>query len=259
VPLSCQCGGLWGKKKTWSGGKVAWFVIGLFWLWFSWGMARSAPELQSHNGAENDIIWRIGMILIGGACLVAAYVTGARSWKCSCCGTSVATHNRFGDSVGTLVWGVIFIIGACMLWHCEFGNPFDELALIRRAQIAQGFVVDTWEDAEEGVRGGPYWSHGARYTYRIPDGREFTERTNPRPGQLKEVFRDLEKPYPIEVEYLPDNPAVSRGKGDGCQSVIEWLWRTVGLGSFLLVMFLAPGIVLIHNGLRDIGKLRTNS
>jgi hypothetical protein len=76
-------------------------------------------------------------------------------------------------------------------------------------------------------------------------------------GQLKEKFRDLQRPYPIEVEYLPNNPSVSRIKGDGSASITDWLWRKAGLGSLLLALFVSPGIILLRNGIRDLKMLRT--
>jgi hypothetical protein len=169
----------------------------------------------------------------------------------------MATTNEYSDSVKTLIWGVIWILGACWFWYYLAGNPLDELALIRRAQVAPGFIVDTWEDAESGDEGGTHWSHGATYTYRIPDGREFTQSAAIRSGRLKEEFQDLQQPYPIEVEYLPDNPTVSRIKGDGCESIMGWLLRKIGLGSLLLALLASPGIALLRNGVRDIRRLRT--
>jgi hypothetical protein len=163
----------------------------------------------------------------------------------------MATTNKLGGSVKTLIGGVLWILGACWFWYHSFGNPLDELALIRGAQIAPGFIVDTWEEPDSGPEGGTLWFHGSTYHYRTPDGREFTQKTGDRSGMLKEEFQDLQKPYPIEVEYLSDNPAVSRIKGDGCRSVMEWLWRKVGLGSFLLAMLLSPGIVVLRDGIRN--------
>jgi len=168
----------------------------------------------------------------------------------------VTTGYQIGDSVKTLLCGFLWILGVCWFWYYVAGNPLDELALIRRAQVAPGFIVDTWEDVEDGDRGQATWFHGATYTYHIPDGREFTQSTKSTSGRLKEEFQDLQRPYPVEVEYLPDNPAVNRIKGDGCASITEWLWRKVGLGGLLLALFASPGIVLLRNGVRDIKRIK---
>lgn len=147
------------------------------------------------------------------------------------------------------------VVVACWFWHYLVGNPFDELALIQRGQTVSGFIIDTWEDAESGDEGGTVWFHAAIYKYRLPDGREFTRSTNVRSGRLKDEFRALTQPYPVEVEYLPDKPLVSRLKGDGSDSMFDWLWRKAGLGIVLLVFFLSPGIVMLRDGFRDLRKL----
>ena len=80
--------------------------------------------------------------------------------------------------------------------------------LIQRGENTQGYIIDVWEDYEPAERGAGFWIHGATYTYQLPDGREFTGRLNGE-GRLKPEFRSLTQPYPVEVAYLPDNPAVS--------------------------------------------------
>ncbi|MEQ8789891.1 MAG: DUF3592 domain-containing protein [Pirellulaceae bacterium] len=155
-------------------------------------------------------------------------------------------------------WGVVFLLGAVWFWHYLVGNPFDEFALVTRGQTAPGFIVDTWEDVEYGDEGGTHWFHAAVYKYRLPDGREFTQRTKTNSGPLRSEFRDLTQPYPIEVEYLPDAPAVSRIKGNGSPSVFDWLWRRVGLGGLLLALFLSPGIFMLRIALSDFKKYRQN-
>jgi len=73
------------------------------------------------------------------------------------------------------------------------------------------------------------------YIYRIGDGREFTTLDGTPVGELRER---------LQVEYLPDKPAVSRIKGDGCQAVTEWLWRKVCPWALLLLLLCSPGVCL---------------
>jgi len=148
-----------------------------------------------------------------------------------------------------VVLGVAFTIGGILFWFSLVGNPLDELALIQRGKVAPGFIVDTWEEAESGDEGGTIWFSAAIYEYRLPDGRDF-KGVSDGSGRLKDELRGLTEPHPIEVEYLPDDPNVSRIKGDGCQSVTEWLWRKAGLGTLLLAMFVAVGVCMLYGGLR---------
>ncbi len=160
----------------------------------------------------------------------------------------------FRESIKTILWGVLWVVGACWFYFALGGNPLAELALIQRARIAPGSIVDTWEEYDgESDAGQDLWSHGSTYTYRLPDGREFTQSTEGW-GQLKDAFFDLQEPYPVEVEYLPEDPKVSRIRGDGSSSVREWIWRQGVFGSLLLALFLSPGIVLLRNGLRQLKR-----
>ena len=161
--------------------------------------------------------------------------------------------DEYRDSIKTILWGVALILGACGFWYGLVDNPLNEFALIQRARLAHGFIIDTWEDVEDG-EGEDYWHHRAMYKYRLPDGREFTQSTKDSPGRLKDEFRNLQQPHPIEVEYLPEDPSISRIKGCGSDSISDWLWRKVGLGTLLLAWFLSPGIVLLRNGVRDFKK-----
>jgi hypothetical protein len=122
------------------------------------------------------------------------------------------------------------------------GNPFHELALIRNSQITNGYLVDSFEIETAGSNDRIGVCDRGVYAYRLPDGREFKTFTDVPTGQLKELQK---------VEYLLDNPAVSRIKGDGCQTITEFLWRKVGVGGLLLVAFLSIGFVVARNAISE--------
>lgn len=157
------------------------------------------------------------------------------------------SRHKLTEPVKTLICGVVAILVALWFWLSLVKNPFHEFALIRRAQVAAGSLVDTFESEQEDFRGHVYFSDVGVYAYRVPDGREFKTTTRVPTGQLKEHQ---------EVEYLPDSPAVSRIRGDGCHSITEWLWRKVALGLLLLAIFLSPGVVLLRRAIRAMKRLR---
>lgn len=167
----------------------------------------------------------------------------------------MAIRKEHSGPLKTMICGVLFVLGGCWFWYHLVGNPLDELALIRRGQTVPGSIIEAWEDAEDGSAGGTKWYHRAVYEYRMPGGLEYKQHTKDLPGRLGGDLGELKQPYPIEVEYLPDNPALSRIKGNGCQSVGEWLWRKAGLGIFLLALFLSPGIAMFLRGARDLRKV----
>jgi len=154
------------------------------------------------------------------------------------------------DSIKTIVWGVILLFLGGYFWYYFAGNPFEELALIRRAEIATGSLSATYEDEQEDYRGHVYLTDVGIYIFQLPDGREFKASTKRPTGQLKE--RE-------DVEYLPDKPAVNRVKGDGSQTVAEWFVRKVAIGSLLLVLALSPGAVLLRHAVRRILWSRLDS
>ncbi|MEN6426694.1 MAG: DUF3592 domain-containing protein [Phycisphaerales bacterium] len=169
--------------------------------------------------------------------------------------------NVDGSIGGNSVWspmkiaafGVLLLLGACWFWWHEAGNPLVELALIRNGLAAPGLITDAWEDVEEDDKGGDHWFHSVVYTYRLADGREFTGKVHGR-GRLRDDiarYTSLNRTYPITVEYLPPDPSVSRIKGSGCQSYVEWLWRKMGVGLILLALFCSPGVYLILHAVRD--------
>ena len=81
--------------------------------------------------------------------------------------------------------------------------------LMQRGETTQGYITDTWEDViDTEEKGSVRFIHGATYTYQLSDGREFTGKVDGE-GKLKPELRSLKQPYPVEVTYLPDNPAVS--------------------------------------------------
>ena len=164
-----------------------------------------------------------------------------------------STVKELWGAMWPVLLAVLWVLFACWFVYNQTGNPLNDFALIRGAETAPGFIVDTWEDVLDDGHRGVRWYYGYEYRYHAADGREYSQ-VKHRSGQLKDEFSDLNEPVPIEVEYLPDNPSVSRIKGSGCQSVTEWLWRNVGR-VILLAMLVAPSLVFFRNGFRDIKKL----
>lgn len=151
------------------------------------------------------------------------------------------------DINGSLIWGVVAIFVGLWFWSALVKNPFDELALIRKAQTATGLLIETQEHEAEDFRGHVYLSDIGVYSFHLPSGLEFKTITRAASGQL---------PQNPVVEYLADDPTVSRIRGTGSQSIIEWLWRKAGLGTLLLALFMSPGVALLRHAARDIQRHR---
>ena len=155
----------------------------------------------------------------------------------------------------TMWWGVFWIAGAVWFWLEAAGNPITDLRLALSGRVAPGHVIGAWENAEDTDFGQTSWSHSIAYSFKLPDGSEIKAGYRGG-GRLLPAFVDLKQPVPVEVEYLPSSPSDNRVKGYGSQSFGDWLWRKVGLGGFLLAMFLRPGATLLREGF---AKLRFSS
>lgn len=121
--------------------------------------------------------------------------------------------------------------------------------LMQRGETAPGFITNAWEDVADVERGSVRWFHGGTYTYQLPDGREFTGKVEGE-GRLKPNFRSLIQPYPVEITYLPDNPAIS------CISAnlpdnIPGIFRHSPFEYFLATLFLLLGFYLLRVLMRE--------
>ncbi len=142
-----------------------------------------------------------------------------------------------------IFWGLVWIVIASSLTHYWIGNPIYELALIRSAEVAQGTLVESFQedDAVLKDRGRvEAWKVGV-YSFRVPDGRIFNVVDEAAIGQLKQERT---------IEYLPDNPNVNRFQGEGSQSIMSWLFGKVILGTLLLVLIVSPGLIVLRERIK---------
>lgn len=121
--------------------------------------------------------------------------------------------------------------------------------LMQRGETTSGYIIDTWEDVIDTERGGVDWIHGATYTYQLPNGQEFTAKLEGE-GRLKPEFRSLAQPYPVEVTYLPDNPAVSCISADLPDNILG-IFRHSPFQYFLAALFLLLGFYLLRVLIRE--------
>jgi hypothetical protein len=146
----------------------------------------------------------------------------------------------------TMLSGLICLILGFGFWYLllgrtSVGNPLTDWALLRHGRTVSGLIVDAEEDVGDGPNGRAVWSNGLQYTYQIPDGRKFTA-SQDFSGRLP---KELEIPTAVEVEYLPENPQISRIKGTGSESVWHYIPRVaVNLG--LLALCLLPGASILN-------------
>ncbi len=142
-----------------------------------------------------------------------------------------------------IFWGLVWIVIASSLTHYWIVNPIYELALIRSAEVAQGTLVESFQedDAVLKDRGSVDEWKVRVYSFRVPDGRKFNVVDEAAIGQLKQERT---------IEYLPDNPNVNRFQVEGSQSIMSWLFGKVILGTLLLVLIVSPGLVVLRERIK---------
>ena len=164
-------------------------------------------------------------------------------------------NNRLYTYTKILAFGLIVTGLACFWLYTAIGDAWQELMLMQHHETCSGFIVDVWEDVDEADSGEDLWYSYATYTYSLTDGQQFTQTTGGR-GRLKSEFGDLSEPYPIEVEYLADNPTVSRIKGEGPDTILGWLRTEVGYLAFLPLLLLGIGLYLLWQEVSELRQLR---
>jgi hypothetical protein len=154
--------------------------------------------------------------------------------------------------------GLIVTGLACYGLYTSLDDAWQELKLMRNHETCSGYIIEIWEEMiGETDYGKLMWEYWGIYTYRLPDGREFTQYTRGH-GRLKPEILDHSMPYPIEVEYLPDNPAISRIKGDGPNNILSWLRSEVADWGLLTFILLAVGVYLLLKAVRELRNQDNN-
>jgi len=159
----------------------------------------------------------------------------------------------------SFIWGVIALIIAIWLVFSATGNPINEYKLITQGKEIDGHITQAEEYVESGDEGGSIYSYSYGYKFQLPNGSIIKSGGNSS-GRLPNQLSDLTDPYPARVVYLPTNPEINKLKNSLSKNIWELLWRKIGLGSLLLVLFSSVGIITLKHGIRqyksDLEKIR---
>ncbi len=149
------------------------------------------------------------------------------------------------DVMSVLAAGVLMII-LCCIGADVVRHYRTDFALIQRSQTVSGCIVSVWENSADEL--GIFRAHGGVYEYRLSDGRKFSASTYLGYGYLADEPRYHQKADPVQIEYLPEKPNVSRLKGDGL-NLIKWslhvgFWTLALTGGFgFSLFFIYLGVV----------------
>lgn len=101
-----------------------------------------------------------------------------------------------------LIFGVFWVLVSCVAWYYVGGDLFAQIGLSMNHRCAPGVIIDGDEELGENH----VWTSRVVYRYKIPDGRSITS-SSVLDGRLPGL------PFPVEVEFFPARPEISRIKG----------------------------------------------
>ncbi|MCX6350871.1 MAG: hypothetical protein NTX03_03305 [Bacteroidetes bacterium] len=161
------------------------------------------------------------------------------------------------DLIQSCVLGTLALIIAIAFWQGMLEiNPYHEFLLITKATTVKGFITHS-EEEEDDVESETQGSRRSfiiyyDYTFTTKKGeiiKDHASDRSPKSGYLQEANAT---PLPIDVEYISSDPQIHRIKDMTGQAntLFDFLWRRIGLGIILLLVFCGIGFEIIKNGIK---------
>lgn len=160
--------------------------------------------------------------------------------------------------VKSIIIGLAIPIVAVWLWYnSNNNNPINEYLLITQSKTTKGFITNAEEyeeevDQDSGPSGIKY-SFSYDYNFRLANGKVIYAHGSEDGSHLPDDMQDVSsKPYEVQVQYLPNNPDVSRVKNFlwHNETVYEWFRFNILLGLIILIVCLYIGYLIIKPGIK---------
>jgi hypothetical protein len=149
-----------------------------------------------------------------------------------------------------LFWGIVAIIVAVLFVWRMAGNPYYEYLLVTKGVTTKGEITDVSVDVQENDAGGNTYFYDYTYKFTLPSGETIQSKADFSSGSPRSI-NDSTYPFPTDIVYLESKPSINKIKNALSKNIGEILWRKVGLGSLLLVLFGSIGFVFIRNAIKD--------
>jgi hypothetical protein len=160
---------------------------------------------------------------------------------------------------------VVPIIGMFWWYYSSSETPINEFQLITNSRIVKGYIYKVEEhsdvvDYNEGRSSALIIEYSYDYKFKLPNGIEYIS-DGMEMGSIPEHLSEVEQnPYPVEVEYLENNPRICRVKDmpSNRKTIFEFLRFTVLGGVLVLLVCSSFSYVLIKNAKKecDYGKYK---
>jgi len=141
-----------------------------------------------------------------------------------------------------LILGVAAIIAAIALVYSIVGNPYHDYLLMKEGVTTVAVITDISRDIEENDVGGETYYYNYSFTFSLPNGNKIHS-TQQLSGDKSQNTPEV--PSTIEIVYLRGRPEINKIKMTLSNNTFEILWRKVGLGILLLLIFSSIGFAII--------------
>lgn len=172
---------------------------------------------------------------------------------------SLLNYNRIEVKFAKCVFEAVAIpIGGILLWLFLYSSkPINDFQLITGCSTTDGQITKASEevaDVEVADNGRTserdYYDYN--YTFKLPNGKIITSRGF-EPGEVPVHFTDLNFPIRVQVEYIADNPSISRIKGmeSNITTIMEWIRYRIGLHAVIFLLLCLYSYKALSVGLSE--------
>ena len=148
-------------------------------------------------------------------------------------------------------------IGVYLTWLFSTYNPIDDFRLITDSSIAKGKIISAKNESgdieiADNGRTSEQSYYDYTYSFVLTDGKTMRSTGSER-GNMPEYLIDSDMPVSVDVEYLSDNPVVSRVKGMSNHetTVLQWIRHNMVLPTIIILVLCYCGYISLRNGLKE--------
>lgn len=160
------------------------------------------------------------------------------------------------DYIKSIITGLAIPIGYLLFWCFFYPDTINEFMLLTEktkvvtGQVTKAKQIEDYVETNDDRKIERKLDFDFEYTFKLPDGKlvtSFGSESGALPDELANV---KDKPFPVEIEYLADNPERNRVKADwtGEKSLFQWFLHSFIIGFLILLFCCWWGFQIIKNG-----------
>lgn len=159
--------------------------------------------------------------------------------------------------VKSILVGISIPIAAFLIWLVSSSSPINDFNLITKSSIAKGQITSAKEETDvvetnDGRTSEQIYFYDYDYNFVLPNGKIIAA-WGSEPGEIPEHLIDMNEPFPVQVEYLADNPKVSRVKemDSNDTTILQWIRHRMVIQTIIFLILCYWGYTFIRDGLKE--------